>query len=338
MAESFIPAFFYPGTIILLDDNSRYLKALKNGLIKHNSYRTFTQAKLAKEYLLSNRRAVLDESAIFTLGQQEDLEEETTQLIKLNLESYFINIVKDSNRFQENPVLVTDYAMPQIDGITFCEEEEIKNLPIKKIMLTGATDSNTAVKAFNKGIIDKFLMKEDLGSLLQELDSSIYQLQYDYFSERTKHVIDNLSLERNCCFLDPIFIEKFHEICKSNEIIEFYLIDKFGSYLLLDATGKAYILAVRSKDDLLEYIDLASHANSVSTSVLTNIKRYQQFPYFLTQEDYQTPYSSWGDYLCTATEVKGKHGLYYYSLIKDLKNYNLGLDEVVSFNAYLGEK
>ena len=47
--------------------------------------------------------------------------------------------------------------MPDINGIEFCQN--LKDKKVFKIMLTAEADSNIAIKAFNDGLINKFILK-----------------------------------------------------------------------------------------------------------------------------------------------------------------------------------
>lgn len=327
-----MPAFFHPCTVVLVDDNARYLRGLRNGLAGHYHYEIFSQANLAKNYFDEVRDSGDTSSSLLSLEESDEYDEDALQVIRLDLEEYYKGIIASSNRFKQNAVLIIDYAMPQIDGVTFCEY--IKDLPFKKLMLTGAADSEIAVKAFNKGVIDKFIIKKDLDSLLVDLKKTVYDLQYQYYTELTSQVIANLALEGQRCYMDPNFANYFESVCQDNNIVEFYLLDKCGSYLLLEADGKASILAVKALEDIQEYIDLVNHAENIPKHVADQIISYNSFPLFLSQQDYNTPFSQWEKYLHPANCLEGENNKYYVSLISDVQHYQLGLENMISFQDF----
>ena len=56
-------------------------------------------------------------------------------------------------------VIISDYSMPEIDGITFLKKVKEVNPQIVRIMLTGYADLKTAIDAVNYGHVFRFLTK-----------------------------------------------------------------------------------------------------------------------------------------------------------------------------------
>jgi diguanylate cyclase (GGDEF)-like protein len=78
------------------------------------------------------------------------------------------------------PVIVSDYKMPGIDGITFCEAVKTLHPTSVRLMLTGHADLRMAIDAMNKGNIFRFLLKPmDNDILLQTVREAVdnYQQQ-----------------------------------------------------------------------------------------------------------------------------------------------------------------
>lgn len=55
---------------------------------------------------------------------------------------------------------------------------------------------------------------------------------------------------------DPIFIEYFQGILQEKNIVEYYMIDKQGSYLLKSNDGIEYILIVHTDKSMQDFTDL----------------------------------------------------------------------------------
>ncbi len=66
---------------------------------------------------------------------------------------------RDPSRFDDLSVLVVDYAMPEMTGIEFCAQ--FRGHRVKKMLLTGAEERDVVFDAFNQGIIDHFVAKND---------------------------------------------------------------------------------------------------------------------------------------------------------------------------------
>lgn len=144
--------------------------------------------------------------------------------------------IYNSNRYQEISILFADYSMPSINGIEFCKEIESKHL--QKVMLTGEASNELAIAAFNKGIINKFILKSSIG-FLNVIMKNIQELQQNYFTILTDIGLSKSNNNILSTIEDPVFIDVFNMICKRNQIVEYYLLDDQGSYLLLDKNNFA---------------------------------------------------------------------------------------------------
>ena len=89
-------------------------------------------------------------------------------------------MVDDRSRQQRVSVAIVDYDMPKMTGVEFCRA--IPDLPVKTILLTGKAGLETAISAFNEGVIDCFLQKQD-ASVSASLRREIKRLQDEYFAE-----------------------------------------------------------------------------------------------------------------------------------------------------------
>lgn len=75
-------------------------------------------------------------------------------------------------------VVVSDFKMPDMDGITFLEQVRQRSKDTVRIMLTGHADLDTAIDAVNKGHIFRFLTKPCAErDLSQALEAGLEQYQ-----------------------------------------------------------------------------------------------------------------------------------------------------------------
>jgi len=68
--------------------------------------------------------------------------------------------------------------MPNMTGLDLCYK--LQDFPFKKILLTGEMQHEEAVKAFNAGLIDRFIRKYD-PDLFSVLKTHIKILERQYF-------------------------------------------------------------------------------------------------------------------------------------------------------------
>jgi len=84
-----------------------------------------------------------------------------------------LEILKDESPFS---VVVSDMRMPEMDGVTFLSQVSEKYPESVRVMLTGNTDQETAIKAVNEGHIFRFINKPCPTEMLKNiLDSAIKQ-------------------------------------------------------------------------------------------------------------------------------------------------------------------
>ncbi|MFT5088425.1 MAG: response regulator RpfG family c-di-GMP phosphodiesterase [Candidatus Latescibacterota bacterium] len=73
-------------------------------------------------------------------------------------------------------VVVADMRMPQMDGVQFLQQVSEKSRDTVRMMLTGNTDQETAMKAVNDGNVFRFMTKPvERETLIQMLESGIEQ-------------------------------------------------------------------------------------------------------------------------------------------------------------------
>ena len=210
-------------------------------------------------------------------------------------------------RHQDISVVIVDYDMPEMDGLTFCEE--LQGLPIKKIMLTGEAENQVAIDAFNKGVIDGFINKS-AGNLHQELVKLIRQQQQKYLGTLQKSIIDAICLHLN----DANILEEYNQLVEhfvtQHNITEYYMTDSKGSYLLLDKTGHEYFLQIYSPDELTMYHDIAANSE-VTTEMLTNLAYRHQAPLFGHEDKNYVLVDQWHSYMNEITAFSSDSGFFY---------------------------
>lgn len=71
----------------------------------------------------------------------------------------FGRLAHEPTRTDVISVAIIDFAMPGMSGVELCRD--IIDLPVSKLLLTGKVGNETAVAAFNEGLIDRFMVKQD---------------------------------------------------------------------------------------------------------------------------------------------------------------------------------
>ncbi len=237
--------------------------------------------------------------------------------------------IYNPKRFDEISVAIADYAMPVMNGLDFCRLLEVDFT--KKMMLTGEADESLAVEAFNEGLIDKFI-KKGIISVPQMLVQGVRELQSKYFL-RLSELIFAKTGEMPSCLTDVNFIGLFDYLCETHDVVEYYLLDEHGSFLMLDMHGKPSWLIVKSDADM-EHLYQFAILQEASEKILKGLQNRMLVPYFHTDEELKASLDECHHCFHPAVELKGKQ-MYYYVYLSRPETYKLERDKIVSFEKYL---
>jgi len=328
MQLSALPVCFFPTTVLLVDDNRRFLVNVQMDLHTESAvYRTFDNPKRVLEYLTQEYSPDYFTKRCLLRPEEEHGDHRNIDVDIRAIHKEIFN----SRRFEQISVMIVDYSMPGMTGLELCQQ--IKG-PIKKILLTGDADEQLATEAFNKGLIDQFVRK-DARDFEQRINAAIKELQYQYFAGLSSIIVDSLTKDPEhppMCLDDPGFIEFFLKLIKKHKVAEYYLMDAVGSYLFLDATAKPSWLAVKTEEDFHGWAETAVYADAPD-KIISVLKARSKIPYFHTDSDFDTPPSQWGPFLHTAQKLVGREA-YYYAYISKSTAYDVGSDAVLSYKAY----
>lgn len=330
MQKTTIPVCYFPSTVLFVDDSRDFLLNFVLQLEEDLSYQVFDSPQKALTSIC-HVHGELERLKNRCLSEYTEAEHcpTTNSTINLNLSAIHGEIY-NRERFSEVSCVVVDYAMPGMNGLEFCQK--LKHLPIKKILLTGQADEKIAIEAFNKGLIDRYIKKnaENVSGLITD---AIRQLQADYFSTMSETITNMLSVASPNCLQDEVFIDFFKDLLKSKAVVEYYLMDNSGSFLMLDAEGEMSSLIVKNEQDLKAHYDLGID-NGANQDVLDNLREGKKIPAFARDLSFDEPWSEWSSCLLPADALKGKE-TYFFSMIEDKSLLNLRKDGILSYGQYL---
>ena len=329
MSQVAIPICFFPGTTVFVDDSRDFLGNFTLQLSDDLAYHLYSSPFEALDSLRGHKSTF---EGINERCMSEYLESTawplTNQTVNVDLAAIHAE-VNNPNRFSETTVIVVDYAMPGMNGLDFCRE--IKDSPIKKIMLTGQADEQIAIEAFNEGLIDRFIRKNQ-PDVTEQITKSISELHLLYFKHMSEMIIKMLSLNASHFLKDPKFAAFLEQVCRDNNIVEYYLTENSGSFLLLDADAKAKSLIVKGEQDLRLYYELACD-NQAPEETLEQLRSGSQIPYMCNNVH---DWNEWSNYLRPAEKVECEQ-TYYYCFIDDATPFDISEANIKSYNQYLDD-
>jgi len=197
-------------------------------------------------------------------------------------------------------MVVSDYQMPDMDGIEFFNK--IKDIQIKKILLTGALEQAKAFTPLNNEIIDSYIHKSS-ENLKTDLLQHIHKAQLAYFNNITKNIIaftnDKFSILEN-----QNLIQLIQTLITDNNITEYYMLCETGTFLLQNIEKKFVLNACTNN-----YLDLFCEMYSQSNKELIDSVKQRKFvPNFelndhLNLENYFYPCKQTGDIYYNFSEL-----------------------------------
>lgn len=264
---------YFPTRTLFVDDSSEFLEGLSLNFSSENrSYKYMKSAKSALDLLNQANQEFFWYKRYLRNLEEEELEK---KLVEFNISDFYRQMFNKS-RFKIITTVVVDYDMPEMDGLTFCEK--ITNPNIFKIMLTGAADKNVALEAYDRGLIQAFIPKqeEQVYTLLAE---RIKKGTDNYFANLSNVIFMGLEREKHNAFMkDNNFADFFKKLLQENDISEFYLAEGTGSYVLLNRNGEIDIFNLMPEEDVNQLYEEAQE-HKVSKKELELLKNREKVVY-----------------------------------------------------------
>ena len=321
-----LPCFYYPTTALFVDDHKGFLTAIKSRLPDNLPVKLFNEPIKALTTIKNQKMPTFkDQKTIQFVDHESDITDQS--LIGLHYE-IFSSMAFDIQRFATYSVVIVDHMMPDLDGISFCRE--LKDHPIKKIMLTGNSDHELAVQAFNDGLIDYYLSK-DSPNLITQLNLKIQILQKAYFESEIERSI-GLLLNPTSLINDVSSLAFYEKIKEELKATEFYLLDRWGSMLFLDRNGVPTTLAITPAETLDAFSKIAEDHDE--TKISCSLSNREQILFFPNQEDHMRPANEWDSFLHEANPFPGRND-FFYSIISNSSFHPTNLTKIKSQNNYM---
>lgn len=322
--------YYHPSTTVFVDDQQAFLSAVKNRLPKD----------MISIYF-SDPRAALNKIKSAHFSQRKNLQRiyEVGEDLEINLLSHSESLfnlkvgeaskqIYNPDRFSEISVVIVDRMMPILDGINFCRQ--LSDHPVKKVMLTASKDRKIATEAFNEGIIDFFLVK-DAPNLVDQLITIIDKMQKNYFYSLSKKTLGS-TLEMAIPLINSPFIidflkNKMHEL----GAVEFYLLDKQGSVLLLTYDGTPKTLAISSGEMIDMYAAIAQEHEELS--IANTLFKKEKLLFLPKEIDSMRPVGEWRNFLFDAISIPEQPNL-FYALIKNPRYQPVDIEKIYPREKY----
>ncbi|OGV28204.1 MAG: hypothetical protein A3F18_01635 [Legionellales bacterium RIFCSPHIGHO2_12_FULL_37_14] len=271
------------------------------------------------------------------------------------------NEIYNPNRFKEIVITVTDYDMPHISGIELMKTMEFQPeiSRYSQIILTGKISSEFKEKLSNLHKEVEYIGKDDpqyidkLLKLVKQRSDAIFQ----WSSYEPARLLSRNMDEKSSFLFDGNFAEIFESYIKENNICEYYIFDKQGSYLFLDWNANLSWLFIRNETGIDNSITRAAE-HGAPKSVLDVLRKKEMILSLYEKEDFDNRGKiDWEQYLLPARVLessdqyikffpsliansgsnsnKGCSTIYYYAFTKNFPEHGIMQDKILSYEKFL---
>lgn len=324
---------YFPTVTVLVDDQRSFLSKIELNLQEVTALRTFEDPLKALAFINDKYTSTLklDKIIINSMALDGSSTKPDQHALTIDVPAILKHLY-DPKRFLEISDILVDYNMPSMNGINLCEK--ITSNWMRKLMITGDADTNIAISAFNKGIISKFIPKQT-EHFTQTLIECIQAEKACYFTERSTTIMNTLLHDTYNCLQNPNFTTLFTATCTKHEIVEYYMIDDSGSYLMLDKAGKPTWFIVRSEQALEDDFVFAEDGKAPK-GVLDVLKNREKLAFLFSEKDQHLPPIKWLPYLHPANAIPRVDG-FYYAVISGEPLYDHQLGDITSYEQFIKE-
>lgn len=306
-----IPVFYYPTTVVCLDDDESLLKSLKKTIGTAYVVKNFSSPSDALSFINAYNSPLDKISFVKSFAEHEYYDTDDNVPVKLDI-SDITALAKNPDRFDELSLMVVDYAMPEMQGDVVLER--LKGVPIKKMLFTGNAGVTEAATAFNKQQLNYYLTKNS-ADIFKELKSHIGSLTQEFFVERTKYLLKYLEVDGQLPLSDEAFVKLFQQWCVEHNIQEYYLADKNGSFYLVDKYGDEFYFIVHTDKSLATFVEDFGEDEPVD-AYIDQIAKHTKIPFFLKtgKNPNQIDAQKWPKYLFEPNILNGAKRYYWVAV------------------------
>jgi CheY-like chemotaxis protein len=324
-----LPIYQHPTMTVLVDDSPSFLHSLRFQLGAAFPSIGFSDTGAAIAWLRQHGAAPAALAGLLSPSVDTYTFAPQPYNIAMHVEQV-CGIRSHPQRFLTPSVLVVDYSMPGMNGIEFCEA--VRDLPCRKILLTGVADERIAIDAFNRGLIDRYVRKSDVHAL-DRLEAELTQLQEAYFLAQSEALRMLLSLHDYSFVNDPAICALVRELGARHKIVEHYLFKTPPGFLMYDRDARPWLLAVETEQSMNAQFEIALDGGA-PPSLLEALEQRRVVPNFSDGDGMYSPvrHKEWHRYTTPAQTCHGRE-LYYWAMFALEPGFMDG--PVASFSGFL---
>ena len=259
--------FHHPSTTLVLDDDALFLESFAYSYGRNLLCKTVSFPQTAVDIVLADADRLsgsLNVIAPFFFDEVDgSLKSDQSRMLRLR-SNPLAALADDANRTSTISVVVVDFAMPSMSGLDVCRR--IKGCPAKKILLTGKTGDQTAVAAFNEGLIDCFLVKQD-PDLPERLPREICRLEGEFFAAISAPVSIAAQASDLRFLGDPVLCRFLEAEFERERIQQYFLWSDPPGFLAIDSAGHRRHFVIYGAEAMRAQYEIAAEMGAPSELV-----------------------------------------------------------------------
>ena len=250
MDSKALPCCFYPTEVVFVDDNKLFLDTLDlffQSLGGAVIFKTFLDPQEALNYINQKEKIEGKKALLNRVLKHVDTFQPNCYSLALNVSDLHCECYH-AERFEQISVLIADYELKsKLNGLDVCKR--ILDTSIQKILFTGQNDMRLVIDAFNDGIIQRYVHKHEVQSF-EKVARMVFDAQNRYFEEISRPIIKAIDsrIHYPLALYSSAFQKYWRELLARLDVVEYYLIEAVGSYLLITRSGQVKILFVQNVD------------------------------------------------------------------------------------------
>lgn len=305
-----LPAYFYRTTLLTLDDDTLFSSTISTLLSQDFQVKTFSSPQQLLEYVATHQQPQTNRHLIRDCSEHDQYDTAQHSLVDIDVTALHTHM-RNPAKQDEISIIISDYDMPEMCGVEVFKR--LTHLPAKKMLLTGAADQQIAIDAFNANVIDRYIRKDNT-NIAQEIKKHAQMLANDYFMEQSKPLLNHLEAQRPSPLTDHLFADFFRRWCHENKIKQYCLIDKNGSFSVIDQHLKEHYFILHTDTSLNAFMELNDDEDN-ATEQLARIKDRSAIPFFgVGVDSWEIEPNHWAKHFHDAQTLQGSEK-YYWSKV-----------------------
>jgi hypothetical protein len=256
------PAFFFPTTILMLDDDRPYLEILTRLLSPNFKIVTFPDARSLEKHLKQD--CVLAPDAPNEINQFLPLDSlaKMRGLVESGLAQYLVSAV------------VIDQHLDNELGCNLFAQ--LSDTCVQKVLISNFIQDEHLREAYNRGLIDAFVPKMDV-MFIESLTAVLRERQIQYFILKNRAVRE---LQGDNKFSDQSFCNYFKDLVERLSIISSIPNDDLNTFSMRSSRQDGDVLLYAASDHDFEAMVNSLQAETAPDAILTRINQRKALPIF----------------------------------------------------------